>query len=111
MVLFLFVFLVLGLALAIVPAAVLGFGVAVLSGQVPRGFRIPLLVLMAVGSSLVWLTVLGDSNVVRSGVMALSFLSTLGSGGVTLAVAAQWRRRPRVPAHGWYAWTLPADPR
>lgn len=105
----LLIFLAVGLFLSVAPGAALGCLFVVVSRKRSLRVRIPLLVVLAVGSGGAWLAVLGADNGWRSIVAVLSVAATLLSGTASFAFEAALRRRvrrSRLPV--WPDWHPPA---
>lgn len=94
-------FIVLGLVVAVVPGAILGCVCVVVSGRLPLGARVPLLLVLATGSAAMWLLVAETSHILRLVMVMLSFTATLVSGAASLAIQARRRRAPQFPTVVW----------
>lgn len=99
-----FLFMILGLLVAVTPGAVLGYAFVAVSGRVSRVARVALLVGLAALSAATWLSVLGADNVWRPSVVAVSFTATLASGITFLGREAAKRRALQRPAAQWPRW-------
>ncbi|MER5733311.1 hypothetical protein ABT084_34125 [Streptomyces sp. NPDC002138] len=109
--LFVLLFFVLaGSAAVAAPGTALGYAFVVTSGRLPLAARIPMLLVLAVGSSLAWRNAVADANIWRPAMVALSFAATLTSGIVFLVREAHRRRAPRFPGPVWPDRPAPTGP-
>ncbi|MFE6839978.1 hypothetical protein ACFVFI_34780 [Streptomyces sp. NPDC057705] len=108
---FLLVFVVVGLLLAVAPGGAVGYFFVTVSRRLSLAARIPLLLVLAAGTGAMWLTLMGDANSWRPSVVILSFASTLVSGALSLIHEAGEKRARRLPAVAWPGWHPPADQR
>ncbi|MFH7594536.1 hypothetical protein WDV06_05445 [Streptomyces racemochromogenes] len=90
----------LGLAAAIVPAVLVGFGYVVASRRLPLWARSVLLPVFAVASALLWPCLAGSGNYWWPAAVVLSAGTMCATGLVLLLHEAQGRHRPRHHA-GW----------
>ncbi|MFF4390231.1 MULTISPECIES: hypothetical protein [unclassified Streptomyces] len=97
-----------GLAVTLTASAVLGYATVALSGRLPLGARIVLLLVLAAASSAAWVSALGFWAVWRPAALTLPFLTAVASGAAFLAREAHGRRAPRTPAAAWTAGRPPA---
>ncbi|MCJ1676422.1 hypothetical protein MTF65_03460 [Streptomyces sp. APSN-46.1] len=102
------IFLALGLVVSVTPGAVLGYFFVVTSRRLRLRARIPLLLVVAAGSSAMWMILVGAANVFRPAILALSFAATLVSGITFLLHEAGKRRAARFPAPAWPGYRPPA---
>ncbi|WP_404953285.1 hypothetical protein [Streptomyces sp. 147326] len=111
MIIFLVVFLVVGLFLAVAPGGAVGYFFVAVSRRLSLGARIPLLVVLAAATGGMWLTLMGDAGYWQPTAAALSFAATLVSGAVSLAHEANKKRARHLPPVTWPGWYPPAGPR
>ncbi|MDX3537421.1 hypothetical protein PV721_24235 [Streptomyces sp. MB09-01] len=111
MIIFLIVFLVVGLFLAVAPGGAVGYFFVAVSRRLSLAARIPLLVVLAAGTGAMWLTLMGGADYWRPIVVALSFISTLISGTVSLVHEAGKKRARNLPPVTWPGWYPPGAPR
>ncbi|MCX5149762.1 hypothetical protein OHB36_23770 [Streptomyces sp. NBC_00320] len=111
MIIALFIFLLLGLIVAVTPGAALGYAFVAVSGRLSRGARVAWLLVLAAASSLAWLDLAAGADIWRPALVVVSFTATLASGMTFLAREASRRRAPRYPAPAWPARTPPTDSR
>ncbi len=110
-IIFLLVFLAVGLLLAVAPGGAVGYFFVAVSRRLSLAARIPLLLVLAAGAGGMWLTLMGDANSWRPTAVALSFISTLISGTISLAHEAGKKRARHLPAVAWPGWYPPAGRR
>ncbi|MGW0395887.1 hypothetical protein ACWDYJ_34465 [Streptomyces sp. NPDC003042] len=104
MIIALLVFLFLGLIVAVTPGVLVGYAFVAVSGRLSLTTRVPLLVVLAMGTAALWLGLGEAANAMLPMAMGLTFLSTLASGAAFLTREAHKRRAPRYPAPAWQGW-------
>ncbi|MEU9379351.1 hypothetical protein AB0D94_37130 [Streptomyces sp. NPDC048255] len=105
------VFIFVGVVVVVTPSAALGYAFVVTSSRLSLGARIPLLLVLAVGSAAAWMGSAAVTGTLWPVVVALSFTATLASGAAFLVRESGPRRAAQVPAVVWPGWGPPADPR
>ncbi|MFD9408192.1 hypothetical protein ACFWBN_14395 [Streptomyces sp. NPDC059989] len=110
MIIALFVFLIVGVMVVVTPGAVLGYVLVVVSGRLPLGARVPLMLVLAAGSASLWLALGGVAAFWQPSIVVLSFSATLISGFTFLARETRRRRAPHTPPVVWPGWHPPVNP-